>query len=151
MSATNAAITPGAIAAGGVVENRVGAVPAPRVPASLRPYARPRKVLGDPTPLACTVAKAVMEALLGGTALDPFARWIEPGVFAQLARQRSLARRAGLARTEPVGVRRARVFRVSRDAAEVSIVVDDGEHCRAIAMRLEDVTGRWLVTELHVG
>lgn len=116
-----------------------------------RPYARPRKVLGDPTPLACTVAKAVMEALLGGATLEPYTRWIEPGIFAQLARQRSLARRAGLNRSTPVGVRRARTFRVSRDAAEVSIVVDDGEHCRAVAMRLEDVTGRWLVTELHVG
>lgn len=115
------------------------------------PYSRARRVLGDPTPLACTVAKAVMEALLGGPALDPYARWIAPAVFAQIARQRSLARRAGLSRSDPVGVRRARVFRVSRDAAEVSIVVDDGDHCRAIAMRLENVTGRWLVTEMHVG
>ncbi|MDN4481030.1 Rv3235 family protein [Demequina muriae] len=120
-------------------------------PAAPVPYARERRVLGDPTPLACTVAKAVMEALLGGPALDSYARWIEPAVFAQVARQRSLARRAGLSRSRPVGVRRARVFRVSRDAAEVSIVVDDGDHCRAIAMRLEDVTGRWLVTEMHVG
>lgn len=115
------------------------------------PYGGIRKPLGDPTPLACTVAKAVMEALLGGPALDTYARWIEPAVFAQLSRQRSLARRAGLVRTEPVGVRRARVFRVSREAAEVSVVVDEGEHCRAIAMRLEDVAGRWLVTEMHVG
>ncbi|MFW7413649.1 Rv3235 family protein [Demequina sp. SO4-18] len=120
-------------------------------PAPLRARRRSRKVLGDPTPLACTVAKAAMEALLGGAALDPYARWIEPGVFGQLARQRSLARRAGLSGGTAVGVRRARVFRVSRDAAEVSVVVDDGEHCRAIAMRLEDVTGRWLVTEMHVG
>ncbi|WP_152650221.1 Rv3235 family protein [Demequina aestuarii] len=120
-------------------------------PPSPVPYGRERRVLGDPAPLACTVAKAVMEALLGGPALDPYVRWIAPAVFGQVARQRSLARRAGLARSHPVGVRRARVFRVSRDAAEVSIVVDDGDHCRAIAMRLEDVTGRWLVTEMHVG
>ena len=114
-------------------------------------FKRPQRTLGDPTPLACTVGKAVMEALLGGDALDPYTRWIEPKVAAQLARQRSLARRAGLDRTTPVGVRRARTYRVSRQAAEVSIVVDDGEHCRAIAMRLEDVSGHWLVTELHVG
>lgn len=114
-------------------------------------YRRPQRTLGDPTPLACTVGKAVMEALLGGDDLDPYARWIEPKVASQLARQRSIARRAGLRRTTPVGVRRARTYRVSRQAAEVSIVVDDGEHCRAIAMRLEDVSGHWLVTELHVG
>lgn len=115
------------------------------------PYKRPQRTLGDPTPLACTVGKAVMEALLGGPALDTYARWIEPKVASQLARQRSLARRAGLRRTAPVGVRRARAYHVSREAAEVSIVVDDGDHCRAIAMRLEDVSGHWLVTELHVG
>lgn len=114
-------------------------------------YKRPQRTLGDPTPLACTVGKAVMEALLGGDDLTPYARWIEPKVAAQLARQRSIARRAGLLCTVPVGVRRARTYRVSREAAEVSIVVDDGEHCRAIAMRLEDVSGHWLVTELHVG
>ena len=115
------------------------------------PYRRPQRTLGDPTPLACTVGKAVMEALLGGDSLETYARWIEPKVATQLARQRSLALRAGLRRTSPVGVRRARAYRVSREAAEVSIVVDDGEHCRAIAMRLEDVRGHWLVTELHVG
>src|SRR5690554_2363241 len=115
------------------------------------PYKRAQRTLGGPTPLACTVGKAVMEALLGGDPLDPYARWIEPKVASQLARQRSLARRAGLRRTTPVGVRRARAYRVSREAAEVSIVVDDGDHCRAIAMRLEDVSGHWLVTELHVG
>ncbi len=118
------------------------------LPQALR---RKQRTLGDPTPLACTVGKAVMEALLGGDSLESYARWIEPQVAAQLARQRSLARRAGLRRTTPVGVRRARVSRVSRTAAEVALVVDDGERCRAIAMRLEDHAGHWLVTELHVG
>lgn len=118
------------------------------LPPSLRRRQRP---LGDPTPLACTVGKAVMEALLGGDSLEPYARWIEPQVAAQLARQRSLALRAGRRLLSPVGVRRARVSRVSKVAAEVAIVVDDGERCRALAMRLEDRGGRWLVTEIHAG
>jgi hypothetical protein len=36
-------------------------------------------------------------------------------------------------------------------AAEVSIVAYCDGHSRAIAMRLEDATGRWLVTAIEVG
>ncbi|GIG55407.1 Rv3235 family protein [Demequina activiva] len=118
---------------------------------SVRPYARQRRVLGDPTPLACTVAKAAMEAVLGGTSLDAYVRWVEPSVFAQVARQRSLARRASRRSPGTVSVRRARSCRVSATAAEVAIVVEVDGRVRPVAMRLEDVTGRWLVTEIHLG
>ena len=128
----------------------VSAQPAVAVSA-YAPYGRPRRTLGDPTPLACTVAKAAMEAVLGGASLDPYVRWVEPSVFAQIARQRSLARRAARKAPETVAVRRARSCRVSTTAAEVSIVVEVEGRCRAVAMRLEDVTGRWLVTEVHLG
>lgn len=114
-------------------------------------YTRPRRVLGDPIPLACTVAKAAMEAALGGASLDAYVRWVEPQVFAQVARQRSLARRAKRRAPGTVAVRRARSCRVSATAAEVSIVVEVEGRCRPIAMRLEDVTGRWLVVEMHLG
>jgi hypothetical protein len=119
--------------------------------APIRPYARVRRALGDPTPLACTVAKAAAEAVLGGAPLDHYVRWLEPTVFAQIARQHSLARRAAMHLDGVVAVRRARTCRVSRDVAEVSIVIEFNGRCRAVAMRLEDVTGRWLVTELQVG
>ncbi|WP_297081626.1 Rv3235 family protein [uncultured Demequina sp.] len=110
-----------------------------------------RRALGDPTPLACTVAKAAVDAVLGGATLDAYVRWIEPDLFAALARQHSLARRAGIRPNGPVGVRRARVCRVARDAAEVSIVIEHAGRCRAVAMRLEESRRRWLVVGLQVG
>ncbi|WP_144276205.1 Rv3235 family protein [Demequina sp. NBRC 110053] len=112
---------------------------------------RARRALGDPTPLACTVAKAAMEAVLGGPSLDPYVRWLDPATFNQIARQRSLALRAGRRLTGPVGIRRARASRVARDAAEVSVVIDYDGRCRAAALRLEEVAGRWQVTQLLLG
>ncbi|MFV0633410.1 Rv3235 family protein [Demequina sp.] len=128
----------------------------PIVAAGLGPVAAPprralKRALGDPTPLACTVAKAAVEATLGGPALDTYVRWLDPEVFADIARQRSLAIRAGSRLKHPVGVRRARACRVARDAAEVSIVVEYDGRCRAVAMRLVEVAGRWQVAELLVG
>lgn len=112
---------------------------------------RGRRPLGDPTPLACTVAKAALEAILGGAPFDAYVRWVDPAVYASICRERSIARRAGRRGTTAVGVRRARTCRVARDAAEVSIVLEHEGRCRAAAMRLEESHGRWLVTELALG
>ncbi|WP_152650491.1 Rv3235 family protein [Demequina aurantiaca] len=114
-------------------------------------YARHRKPLGDPAPLACTVAKAALETVLGATSIDSLVRWLTPEVRHSLAQQHSLARRAGKTSAPPVAIRRARVCRVSSRAAEVSIVAYCDGRARAIAMRLEDAAGRWLVTTIEVG
>lgn len=119
------------------------------VPAS--PYARPHRVLGDPTPLACTVAKTALEVVLGGAGLDQLNRWVTPQIRASLARQGALAHRAGRGHQAVVGIRRIRVYRVSDVAAETSIVADDGDRVRAIAARFEDVGGRWQATVLDIG
>ncbi len=124
-------------------------LPGPRPP--LNPYTRPRKVLGDPTPLACTVAKVALEVVLGGGGLDQLTRWVTPEIRASLARQGALAQRAGLRPRHPVRILRIRVYRVSDVAAETSIVADDGVHARAVAARFEDVGGRWQSTVLDVG
>ena len=115
------------------------------------PYARERRVLGDPTPLACTVAKTALEVVLGGGGLDHLNRWVTPEIRASLARQSALARRAGATIGGVVSIRRIRVYRVSDVAAETSIVADDGTRARAIAARFEDVGGRWQATALEIG
>lgn len=128
------------------------AVAKPRVlPAPASPYSRTRRTLGDPTPLACTVAKTALEVVLGGSGVETLTRWVAPELRESLAYQHSLARRTGQ-RSEPsVRIARIRVFRVSATAAEVSVVAQDGDRSRAIAMRLEDVAGRWLTTVLEIG
>jgi len=115
------------------------------------PYARKRKLLGDPTPLACTVAKASVEVVLGQSGLEQLTRWVTPDIRVALAEQHGLARRAGLAARGPVAIQRIRVYRVSNVAAEVSVVIDDGQHVRAVAARFEDVGGRWQATALEIG
>ncbi len=129
----------------------IAAAPRPGPPPPLNPYTRPRRVLGDPTPLACTVAKTALEVVLGGGGLDQLTRWITPDIRTALASQGSLARRSGLRLRSPVRILRIRVFRVSDVAAETSIVADDGVHVRAVAARFEDVGGRWQATVLDVG
>ncbi|WP_062380310.1 Rv3235 family protein [Demequina pelophila] len=125
-------------------------VAVPRSGAHPDVYGRSRGALGDPSPLACTVAMAAMTIVDGGAGLDGIQRWLTPDVRELLARQHSLARRAGRAGSAP-RVLRARTCRVSRDAAEVSVVAQVGGHAHAIAMRLEDWSGRWIVTVLEIG
>ncbi len=111
---------------------------------------RTRRPLGDPTPLACTVAKEAIEVALGGNGIDRLVRWISPEVRTSLLRQHSLARRAGVA-AGPIRIVRARVCRVGHSAAEVSVVAMDGTRPRAVAMRFEEVAGKWLATVIEIG
>ncbi|MFV0284788.1 MAG: Rv3235 family protein [Demequina sp.] len=118
-------------------------------------YARHRKPLGDPAPLACTLAKAVVESLRGGEDLTTLARWIAPEVRAALTRQRTIARRRAahekdVSAPATARVKRARVCRTAADAAEVCAIVDDGTRTVAVAMRFEDHHGRWLATVIEV-
>ncbi|WP_062467075.1 Rv3235 family protein [Demequina maris] len=114
-------------------------------------YGRPRAVLGDPTPLACTVALTAIEVVHGGDGLDSLLRWITPDVRDRLARQHSLARRAGRRGGADARILRARACRVSREAAEVGAVARIAGRSHAVAIRLEDRAGRWVITVLDIG
>ncbi|MDN4471694.1 Rv3235 family protein [Demequina zhanjiangensis] len=121
------------------------------LPAPISPYERRRRPLGDPAPLACTVAKAALETVHGASSVDPLTRWVDPAVRAQLAKQHSLARRAGLKDLGSAQILRARVCRVSAEAAEVSVVARWGDRVHALAIRVEDRRGRWVATVVDVG
>ena len=110
-----------------------------------------RAPLGDPTPLVCTVAKEALEIALGADGINHLARWITPTLRTTLLRQQSLSRRANYAIRGQVSVARVRLCRVSATAVEAGIVVTEGDVAHALAMRLEAVSGRWLVTALDVG
>ncbi len=114
------------------------------------PYLK-RGPLGDPTPLVCTVAKEALEIALGADGINHLARWITPTLRTILLRQQSLSRRANYAVRGQVSVARVRLCRVSSTAVEAGVVVTEGDVAHALAMRLEAVSGRWLVTALDVG
>lgn len=126
---------------------------APASESKLRPIigSRPRQPLGDPTPLVCTVAKTAVEVVLGQPGVDQLTRWVTPTVRSSLQAQHSLARRASYTMRGTVTVIRVRLCRVSSRAVEAAIVATEGERSRAIAMRLEACSGRWLVTALDIG
>lgn len=124
-------------------------MPAPHTDASLQ-Y-RTRAPLGDPTPLVCTVAKAALEVAHGADGIDPLTRWITPTLRTVLLRQQSLSRRANYAPRGSVTVVRVRLCRVSASAVEAAVVITEGDVAHAIAMRLETVAGRWLITALDIG
>lgn len=88
---------------------------------------------------------------LGSPDLDQLNRWVSSEVRSSLAQQQSLACRAGYILKGQVGIARVRVCRVSQTAVEAAVVATEGETARAIAMRLEIVAGRWLVTALTIG
>ncbi|MDN4478285.1 Rv3235 family protein [Demequina sp. SYSU T00039] len=114
-------------------------------------YGRARAVLGDPSPLACTVTLTAIQVARGGDGIDTLLRWITPELRDALTRQHSLSRRAGRRGAPDARIVRARVCRVSRDAAEVSVIAAVGERTHPVAMRLEDWSGRWVVTVLDLG
>jgi hypothetical protein len=99
----------------------------------------------------CTVAKAALEIALGANGIDQLARWITPTLRTTLLRQQSLSRRAGYTARGRVSVARVRLCRVSATAVEAAVVATEGEMAHALALRLEAVSGRWLVTALDVG
>jgi len=119
---------------------------------STGPYAaRRQRPAGDPTPLACTVARSAVEVALGMDGVDRLTRWVTPSIHASLARQSALARRAGYRMLGAVGIQRVRLQRVSATTIEAAIVAREGRRGRAVAMRLEDRHGRWIVTALDIG
>ncbi|SEJ21147.1 Rv3235 family protein [Demequina mangrovi] len=114
-------------------------------------YGRTRATLGDPTPLACTCALTAIEVVHGGEGLDTLLRWITPEVRERLARQHSLAHRLGRRGGIPARIVRARSCRVSPTATEIAAVARIGDRVHAVAIRLEDLAGRWVITVLDIG
>lgn len=112
---------------------------------------RKRRTLGDPTPLACTVARTALCVALGASGIDTLTRWITPTLRTSLLKQHSLSRRARYSSRGEVAVARIRVCRVSPTAVEAALVVMEGDTAHPVAMRLEECGGRWLTTVLEVG
>lgn len=129
----------------------------------------PREVRATPSPglrlvaggraelesFAHRFARAVVEVVGGDRGPSQLLRWTSEQVYAELQRRSTL-----LAGTTP-GDRRVRrlrshvrsvhLFCPSPEAAEISVHVRHGERSRAIAARIELVSGRWCCTALQFG
>jgi hypothetical protein len=106
----------------------------------------PREELEDPAPRATMLARALLEALAGDRPLGQLMRWTTPEVIAQL--EPLVAARGP--RPWAATVRKVLVSEPVPGVAEVTAVVQRGIRAGAMALRLEGLDGRWLVTALQL-
>jgi hypothetical protein len=96
--------------------------------------------------------QAIVEVTSGARPVGQLIRWTTTDVYDTI--QRRIARAGLLGETgKRVGaiVRSVRVDEPVDGVAEVCAVIQHGARCRAIALRLEGVDGRWQCTALQVG
>lgn len=104
-----------------------------------------RDDLDDPAPRAALLTRALLEAIAGVRPVGQLAPWVSPEVLTTL---HSLVA-ARTARPAPAALRRVLVSEPLPGIAEVTAVVQRGPRAEALALRLEGLDGRWVVTALQ--
>ncbi|MDN5795574.1 MAG: Rv3235 family protein [Intrasporangium sp.] len=111
-----------------------------------------RSKLPDPLPFVAKIAQAIVEVITAQRPAPQLIRHTSPAIYSGLARRALVAakRRPGGAR-RPAMVRRVRICEPADGIVEACAVVVVHGRVRALALRLEGLDGRWLVTQLTVG
>ncbi len=123
--------------------------PVPGEEPDFEPVRTPRSQLPPPGPRAATLVRALLEAFAGDRPAGQLMRWTTPELFARV--ERLVRRPQHSARPWAGTLRRVHVCEPAPGIAEIAAVVDDGRRTSAMALRLEGVDGRWLMTELQLG
>ncbi len=115
-------------------------------------------LLPAPTPWAGRLVQAMIEVVSGVRPVSQLVRWTTAPVYdelcARVARPVTSAGaggRAGATTRLAEVVRSIRVSEPRDGVAEVCAIVQQGPRCRAIALRLEGLDGRWQCTALQIG
>ena len=106
--------------------------------------------LPEPTVWVTHMAQALIEVMTGARPAPQVIRWTTPEVYAGLARRNAASKRR-TAQTRRAIVRRVRICEPAQGVVEACAVVVDNGRVRAIAMRLDAVDRRWVVSQLQVG
>ena len=119
------------------------------------PQPTPRAQLPEPTPWAGRLVQGLLEVLSGVRPASQLVRWTTTEVYENVQRrvmQASVESRAGgQPRRLAEVVRSVHVSEPADGVAEICAIVAQGPRCRAVAMRLEGVDGRWQCTALQIG
>lgn len=108
--------------------------------------------LVDPLPFVAKVAQAIIEVVGGQRPAPQLIRHTSPQVYTVLARRALVsARRHPMGARRSAVVRRVRVCEPADGVVEACAVVVAQGRVRAVALRLEGLDGRWLVTQLTIG
>jgi hypothetical protein len=125
---------------------------ASRDPNDFGPQPTPRAQLPEPRLWAGRLVQAIVEVTSGARPVAQLIRWTTTDVYDTIQRRIT---RAGLlgqpGKRAGAIVRSVRVDEPIDGVAEVCAVIQQGARCRAIALRLEGVDGRWQCTALQVG
>ncbi|MDQ1464658.1 MAG: hypothetical protein QOC73_1599 [Actinomycetota bacterium] len=118
------------------------------------PQRTSRAMLPEPRPWAGRLVQAVVEVTAGVRPVAQLVRWTTSEVYESMQRRASNARAS--VRIDYVDrwaevVRSVHVSEPVDGVAEVCAIVQQGPRCRAIALRLEGIDGRWQCTALHIG
>lgn len=106
--------------------------------------------LAPAVPWAANLSRSIAEVLEGSRDASQLTRWVTPEILTRLARRGTLARRYGHS-AGATGVRTVRACHVRDGVVEVTAVIVVREQVRAMALRLEGLDGRWLLTVLEMG
>jgi hypothetical protein len=106
----------------------------------------PRSQLPAPGPRAAVLVRAILEVLSGRRSLAQLVRWVSEDVYDEL--EVNVAPAAS--RTWADVTRRLVVTEPADGVAEVAAVVQRGPRASALALRLEGLDGRWVVTALQM-
>ncbi|ROR73749.1 Rv3235 family protein [Bogoriella caseilytica] len=108
--------------------------------------------LPDPAPWAGTLVRNTVEVLQGLRPAGQLMRWLTPPLYDRVAHQAAPPERRPRHRLpRRATVRRVRVCEVSPGVVEAAVILHDGAHLRAAAVRLEARRTRWCVTALQIG
>ncbi|EWT00830.1 3-hydroxyacyl-CoA dehydrogenase [Intrasporangium oryzae NRRL B-24470] len=109
-------------------------------------------LLPDPTPFVARLSQAIVEVVSGQRPAPQLIRHTAPSLYSVLARQAMVAaRRQRQGPRRPAVVRRVRLCEPADGIVEACAVVVSHGRVRALALRLEGLDGRWLVTALTIG
>lgn len=115
------------------------------------PRPTPRHDLPDPAPIVHRLAQAFVEVMAGLRPPQQVSRWTSPEVYAVLCRRSVVAARRPKTSHRPARVRRVRIQEPADGVVEASAVVVHHDRVRAMAIRVEGIERRWVVTVLQLG
>ncbi|HEU4542951.1 MAG TPA: Rv3235 family protein [Jiangellaceae bacterium] len=106
------------------------------------------EALPEPRRWSARLAQAIVETLSGHRPVQQLLKWTDDAVYSSIT-----SRLASRPRTTPGArptLRSIRVCTPTDGVAEASAVIQTGNRCRAIAMRLEGLDGQWRCTALEI-
>jgi Family of unknown function (DUF6459) len=118
------------------------------------PQSTPRAQLPEPTPWAGRLVQGLLEVLGGVRPASQLVRWTTTEVYDSVQHRithASIETRTGAPRRLAEVVRSVHVSEPADGVAEICAIVSQGPRCRAVALRLEGVDGRWQCTALQIG